>query len=196
MATVKLTTGIREDISKKVIRHRFLEEHQALIKQGAALAELIYNDVFKKKERELMESLPEGWLPTDNDISFQSSSGYNRLYFNGKFYVEGLPNPALEEFRRFPKCRMSGAAKVYEAGEAIDKKIEELLDARKDFEERYAKTKRQVMASLNSVTTLGKLKSVWPEIAPFCPDEEPGQALAIPTEQLNALLKLPAKEAA
>lgn len=197
MATVKLTTSIREQIMWKVLRHRFQEEFDQVVAEGAAVADLIYNDVFKKKERDLMDSLPEGWLPTDDDIAVQAACGYQRIYFNGKFHLEGFKKPTLEQFRRFPKCRLSGAAKVYEAGDKIGERLGKLIESRTDLEQRVSLAKRQVMASLNSVTTLGKLKSEWPEIAPFCPEvEEVGTALAIPTDRLNELLKLPAKEAA
>lgn len=197
MATVKLTTGLREQITRKVLHHRFQEEYEKLIAKGAKVADKVYNDVFSKKERDLMATLPEGWLPTDDDISIQTNEGYRRLNFNGSFYLEGFQRSNTVEMRRFPKSRMSGAAKVYDAGDKLGEEINKLEEAKKDLEARIANTKRQVQAALNSVTTLGKLKTEWPEIAPFCPELEAGSNLpAIPTNKLNELLNLPAEEAA
>lgn len=86
MAAVRLTNYIRTEISNALLKHKFQEPVEKLLKKKAAFALKVYNDVFSEKDRKLMDNLPEGWMRQDKDIAVQFgavSPLYARLRFKG-----------------------------------------------------------------------------------------------------------------
>ncbi len=202
MASTRLTTSIREHIAKLALSHRFADELMALVADRAAFAEAVYRDIYKQTEREKMAALPEGWLPTVNHIDVQFGEGcrYLTLWFNGSFYGDlwWISTPVEVIFKAIPFKHQHGCVKVYEPTHKLSVRFEE-LDARLTvLRDKHGAAKRQIEAALGSVTTVGKLLELWPEIAPFTKDFNgiPSPLPAIPTSDLNALLDLPVAEAA
>lgn len=199
MASVKLTNAHRDEILKRVLAHAFKAEAEKIRDDFAALAGAVYDDVFSAAERKQMEALPQGWLPTDDDISVRLGSDYRYLKFNGRnARVDDLVPcvPAKETLRRFPASKISSCCKVYEASHPLTVRFRELENARDDLLLRVSDATAKTRAALNRATTLARLVEGWPEIEPFTtfiPTDRPALP-AIQTDVLNGLLDLPVAE--
>lgn len=205
--SLRLTNDIREQISLAVLRHRFSAEVGALMQQRAALADDIYNDVYRKADRDKMEALPEGWLPTVLHASVQfgeNGRSYQQIDFAGSFsgtLYKLRPDPAKKvdaTARRVPSKHQYGCWKVYEASHKLAIRYDRVAAAVSDLGERIRVREKQIEQALNSVTTAAALVKAWPEVAPFVmaiiPEER--KAVALPVAALNEALKLPVKKAA
>lgn len=60
---MKLTKQLKEKIAEAILDHRFKADQQKLKAERGALAVAIYNEKYSKADRDLMATLPEGWLP-------------------------------------------------------------------------------------------------------------------------------------
>ncbi|WP_398471525.1 Nmad5 family putative nucleotide modification protein [Tardiphaga sp.] len=205
--SLRLTNDIREQISIAVLRHRFSAEVGALMQQRAAFADDIYNDVYRKADREKIDALPDGWLPKSVSVSAQfgeTGRGYHQIEFTGRF--SGMLNKLKPEgqkslndmARRVLVKHQHSCWKVYEASHKLAIRHDKLRDAVSDLESRVRVCEKQVEQALNSVTTAAALVKAWPEVAPFVaaiiPEER--KAVALPVAALNEALKLPVKKAA
>lgn len=196
MPSVKLTAGIRNQILRAVLKHRFREELDKLVEDAAYLAALVYADVYPKRDREMMAALPSGWLPTVNAIKVQFGdsnlrSNFVSLNFNGSSQIIGdlcavvgliEQTPMLVPSKDVRRC-----AKVY----PLDHKFHANWDS---LEARKTTLLEQVKEV--SHATLGALTTNWPEIEPFATRflERGAPVPALPTTQLNDMLKLPVPE--
>jgi hypothetical protein len=198
--STRLTTHLRERITNAVLTHRFNEAVEALISDRAAFAEEVYNDVYRKTDREKMAALPEGWLPTEGQINVQFGDhrGYESLDYRGHLYGPlnkarkpgGKADPVI---RRALNKHYRHCAKVYDADHRLSKKYEDLQARQKELCRQYDEAKRQVEAAVNSASTINRLVEMWPEVEPFARsfDASPLKVPSIPTDQLNKLLDLP-----
>lgn len=202
MAT-RLTTWIREQITKDVVRHRFADAALELVKDRAALAVDVYNDVYSEAERKKMAALPSGWLGEDRDITVQfgDGRGYEKLSFSGAVYgeVSTVLKDSIEPVDLLVQHRHErGCAKVYELTHPFALRRDDLRARDKDMSEAIRTARRQVEAAVQKATTLNRLIELWPEIEPFASkyEDKPKHLPALPTSELNALLDLPVSEAA
>ncbi len=201
MQNPKLTKAHREEILKRTLSHAFGARALALAKAFAALAEDVYNDVFSEKDRKLMQSLPESWLPTDNDISVEFGVGFRSLYFNGRnAHISGLSDDVYAEienkYKRFPYQRRQGCLKAYAADHDLSVKAEELSNQVKALKVEVEAASNITRVALDRATTLRNLISGWPEIEPFTtfiPRDRPSLP-AIQTDALNSILGLPVED--
>jgi hypothetical protein len=204
---LRLTSNLREQISLAVLRHRFSAEVGELMAERAALADDIYNDVYRKADRDRIDSLPDGWLPKSVCATAQfgeSRSSYQQINFSGS--MSGMlhklrpePHKTLNEAsRRVPSKHQYGCWKVYEATHKLAIRHDKLRDAVSDLESRVRVCEKQIEQALNSVSTATALVKAWPEVAPFVSAIVPveRQAVALPVATLNDMLKLPVKKAA
>lgn len=203
---MRLTGELRERIAKDVLQHRFAAEIEKIVQAKAALADDVYNDVYKKADREKMAALPNGWLPevTACDAKFgDKGSSYERLQFTGG--VHGILSkhrvtrePADSLYRRCLAKHKSGCWKVYEDSHRLSLRYTEITAQTRALSEQIQTARQTIETMLGSVTTLAALLKAWPEVAPFVATLKPVEAKlpAIPVQSLNAMFKLPVKEAA
>lgn len=176
-----LNNSKREIILSRLLKHRFEKEDAAMEAKRAALAVRIYDDAFPKKQRDLMATLPDGWLPTVDTISFVAAGDWKRLR---------LPNE-----RRIPLSRKNAAAKAYDADHPIAEAVADLEAKDAELRARRDECRFNVRAMLASANTVAALVKTWPEVAPFVTIAE-GMRAALPAvnlSDLNASLALPAK---
>lgn len=202
----RLTHDIRENIATAALRHRFIKEIEALAADRAALASDVYNDVYRKADREKIEALPAGWLPTVRYAAAkfgEAGCAYTQLQFDGSFYgkIQSLRirnGTADRQDRRCLYKHQNGCWKVYEANHKLAVRHGTLSDREASLLASIRTAERQIEASLNSVSTVGALVKAWPEIEPFvkslCPVTS--RLPTLPTASLNEMLKLPVSEAA
>lgn len=183
MASIKLTNAHREEILQKLLEHRFGEESKKLNAEIEEIASDAYEKIFGNKMIRQMYELPEGWLPETSAIRITVNGSYKYLRFN-------VPNDDTQ--KRIPASKNGGVLYQFEKDDKITKRIEEYELKHSNYIENYREVKAQVRALLASVTTLGKLHAVWPEVQEFTKDI-PGYVYALPvvqTEKLNTMLGL------
>lgn len=199
--STRLTNTLRERITASVLTHRFQEPVEALIADRAAFAEEVYNDVYRKADREKMAALPAGWLVDDVDfgIQFGDGRGFETVNFSGSFYgdVYRARKPRKDDDKRVTRRLLnkhrSGCVKVYDAAHRLSQKCAVLKERRDELDRQYRDAKRQVEAALASASTINRLVEMWPEVEPFARsfDALPLKVPAVPTDKLNELLDLP-----
>lgn len=199
----KLTTYIRENLAKDLLKHRFGDAAASLVADRAAFALKVYNDLYSEAERKKMAALPDGWLGKDSDITVQfgDGSGYGKLEFSGSVYGDVhavLKTPVDTVYRLVIHQHLRGCAKAYERNHEFAAEYDALRERQKDLSTQISQARRQTEAALTKATTLKRLVDIWPEIEPFVEKyvDKPKPLPALPTNELNALLDLPVSEAA
>lgn len=176
---MRLNKGIRQEICERAVAHGFKSEEKKLQAQTLKLSMEVYNHVYPKKVRDLMDQLPDGML--DTMTTFRVRAG--GLTFCGDFDGKALPIGARDKY---------GWPNIESA--PLCKKIKDNLVAWRALRSGRAKITDEVMATLDSVTTLKRLREIWPEAEPFLPTQKDrGVALSIPISELNKKLGLPAR---
>lgn len=203
----KLTMMIREGLAKEALRHRFSDEVEAYVAERVAFAAEVYNDLYRKSEREKIDALPAGWLPEVNCISAQfgeAGSAYETVLFSGGVYGtfskfrKKSNERQVEITKRVLSKHTRNAVKVYPNDHRLSVRYRAIKASGKDLGERIDAAQRQIEAALHSVTTLPALLKAWPEIEPFTARyfSLPTKLPAIPVSKLNEIFKLPVKTAA
>jgi hypothetical protein len=204
----RLTNDNRERIAFAVLKHRFAAEVAELVRDRAAFADDVYNDIYRKADRDRIDALPEGWLPTTTGITAkfgEHSAGYETIQFDGS-----LRSGTLSRFHTKPKSRtlgiwrrivtkhQHGCSKVYDPGHKLAKRQDELRVRQVTLEQIVLESQKQIEAALNSVTTASALVKAWPEMEPFVKPYMTAtpNLPSIPASKLNEIFKLPVSEAA
>lgn len=203
MATTKLTNWMREAIVKAVVQHRFAEPATDIVKRRAALAAKVYDDLYSAADQKKMAALPRGWLPEDSDLHVRFGVGsHDHLSFNGATYgsvSQVLPNALETVKRRVLADHVRGCVKTYDGAHPMTVEYDAINADQKALAAEIDAAKKQATAAVASASTTKRLTDLWPEIAPFVAkyeDASPPALPALPTDQLNALFKLPVAEAA
>jgi len=202
--SAKLTNYMRERIAEALVQHRFNEPALAIIARRAALASKVYNDLYSPADQKKMAALPNGWLPEDDDISVQFGSGsnYTNIDFSGAVYgaiARVLKEPLDRTTRRVASSHVSGCARSYEPTHPFVAEYEALKADTAALVTEIETAERQAKSAIASASTVKRLIEMWPDIEPFAKDyqDETKPSLpALPTDQLNALFKLPVSEPA
>jgi hypothetical protein len=204
MPSVRLTKEIREEITAAMLCHRFGRELSKIVKERAAFAQAVYDDLYKAADRKRISDLPEDWLPSSSTIKFRAGTDYMELPFNGHFY--GPLNASLPEadraaesgFKPFASKHARTCVAAYDANHKLAIRFAALQSKFKDVTDRHSAAESQIKVALNKASTTARLIELWPEAAPFCKAYEAAAPSlpSIPTGALNAMLDLPVSEAA
>ncbi len=195
---MKLTNTIREQISSRLIKHKFGALAEQLKQDTAALAEKVYNFLYTE-ELEKINSLEDGWLPVKDDVKVAVGSEVHRLDFNGTTFIHGalysLAKRPNGEYRRF-LCRDRSNPQRLKATDPLAKRIHQLERRRDKLVEEIEQAKSVAWQVLQSSSTANALVKKWPEIKPFLPEAPTAALPTLPTQHLNKMFELPVKEEA
>lgn len=197
--STRLTNHMRETIVNRVIQDRFEADHKALERDRAELALACYNEHYPQTVRDRMAALPDGWLPTDNDIVVKFGTedrGYTRLCFNGYSHNHRLVHEMPEEIvKRFTETdAQKGCLMSLAQDHGLTVEFLKQRDEQEELDEATRKARSGVKSILNSSTTVKKLLEIWPEVLPYLGDLAPAPPPKVPAvkvEELNAQLRLP-----
>lgn len=210
MTAARLTRNIREALMKKLITRAFQERAQAMVERQCDFAHRVYQDALKP-HLDRIAAIPEGWLPTDDDIKVSFGSDYTQLDFgNGLSYsIHHALRSAGAKPRQtkagnrlelpFPSKFRGQCAKVYDHAHPLTEEFNNLTVEQEQLVADIEKAQRVTKATLESVTTVKKLIDVWPEVEEFAKHyldngERKAVLPAIPRADLNAQLGLPPAE--
>ena len=221
--SVRLNKSIASEIGRKIISHRFSADYIDLFQQENQLFWAAYEDRYSPEDITMMNALPEGWLPTTNQLSvkvggmqyrlkrftkeeknrsiFIRSRHFDALDFSGfRVDVSKFSTHRKSRIRDCDKGRDTQFSQSTHFGIAIDRLFQ--LKEQKDEEVRQAML--QISSKINPRSTSGALKKLWPEISTFVDDcvghlvardvaAKAGSKQALQLVDLNKTLHLPPK---
>lgn len=196
----KLNKTIKNQIQEALIKHTFNKKLVKIADKKAKFALKVYNDVYPKKHREIMETCPEGWLKKQDSMAVSFCNSFTHLYFNGSESHYNCHNRVLKgRDRVFFLVPGSGynAKKAYDGEHKLSVEHAKLMLEEDELHKELHEASGKAEAVIGSVTTIKKLISVWPEIEEFIPESSKREATnlpAFPIEDLNKSFGLKAKE--
>lgn len=183
---MNLTNDIRRAITDKIILHRFDADVKAAEAKIHRASLVVYNAVYSKKERDLMGQLPASFFQHSHTLKIKFPPADHHFGWRELSVVTAQALPVskghahgwvVEGMEDHPAVRTLSAAYHEQS------KLNQDMQA----------AKLEIAAVVSSVNTRKRLLEVWPESAPFLPEELPKQQLALLPATLNARLKLPVK---
>lgn len=182
--TIRLTNDLRAAITAAAITNAFDKKKSLLEKVESELAIEAYKVVFSKNELDAVTKLPKNWVRYDECLRFNVAG--QSITLNTR---PGLAVPYSVAGARGYGCHILG---VIESGELCDR-IQKHAADKETYKAIRSSTQKKLEAMLNKITTLKKLREVWPEGVEFYQKyEEPKQAAlpAIRMDEINVALGL------
>ena len=206
MASVRLTVAMRENICRRLLRHRYSARVLDLIERQKVFAADVLADLWTPEERQLLDSLPAGWVPKVTHLGVKlggQDSSYVSINLDGSYAItSGLsfvrPEGHSYEHQsvRVPYNANNACIRRYDPNHPLAQRYELLSQERSRLSEEIARTKKIVEAQLEEYSTVQSLLKNWPEVEPFLGKylTPPVRLPALPNQHLNELLDLPVKD--
>jgi hypothetical protein len=217
----RLTNDHRDRICKAMLQHKYIKSsdaYKSIRADVASLATAVYNSVLDKKKRELITSLPKGWVEEREHIKVRIGHfhRYQNLHFNGDFVcLNGTYSfwtdlgmydrrSRVEEIKRPIPYSLSNVFVQLDNTDDLAVRLEDTVNKLTKVNSEVSAVSASLKATLKTITTTKRLIEVWPESKPFV-DAIFGQpsavkvestALVLPINDLNAKLGLPVPEVA
>lgn len=176
----RLTNDMRSMIAKSAVKAAFAERDAAFAAAEADLAREAYEATFPAEVRALVAEVPGNWFRKDPCLNFNVGGLRIQLQTEGA----GYPVPYCSASGRGYGCHaeigtiMPGDLCERIRSHAVDKEA---------ASERKKQAKRDLDALLASISTVSKLKSVWPEGEPFYARFMDAAAPSLPAIQFAAV---------
>lgn len=177
MATAKLTGQIRKDIIHNLVTKRFDEERKALKAEENKLALISWELAFTPAHFKLLRQCPAIWFSETRTIK-------------GRYGYEHI-NLCTEEPVPLPENKQYSALIALDDNHDHTIKVRDWKRRWDEFFARRDKAQRMAKATLESVTTVGRLVEVWPEVKPFVPEVAKAGLPMVPVKALNEAFSLP-----
>lgn len=204
MGSTRINAVIRDTVIEAMLQTKFALDKAELerledIKDGKdeELQTLAYEACYSKKERDLMASLPTGWV---------GEASYGQVMIDGKVtqinfgYNRPVPHASAQDVHG-----TKPVSAVLDEGHPYLLKREERRVAaeahdqfNRDYRERRNSLKVRIRAIIESVTTIKRLIEIWPEVVDFLPEEVSDPVSGVPAvliADLNADLGITKKAA-
>lgn len=175
---MRLNSSHRDILLQRLLDYRFQEEGDKIERRKKRFAIKVFNRIFKPADRRRMNKLPDGWLPTTNDFRVQFGSDYTTLW--------------MGEEKRLPYSANHSCLENYPADHPLSVEYENLRRQQIAHRDAITEARTHVRATLRSITTLKRLRELWPETKQFTKDlPSPDRNFpVVPRETLNAELGL------
>ena len=201
---MRINKQIVDRLVHAILDDRFAEEEAVFFDNRAALADKVYEDVFSEKDRELMESLPEGWLPTSASLFVSFGGQRTELKFNGAPIPEDHLVHGSGRFvrrdtvsRRVPSNKshrsFSSTVKLYPHESKLGEEWAEMAASQREFHERVKKADGMIRSVIGGCRTSATMIKAWPEVEPYLTalgTREPVLLPSVRVEELNEMLLL------
>lgn len=181
---MRLNNALRSSIKSTLLSEAFDARQTALDEAEHELAAEVHAGLYTTKIRELIKQLPGDFLPTVNEM-------FVRIEGEGEVRVElKSPLPVSEADSKYRKIHH-----VYPANHPFSRRYGKWAEAKNQFRRERKEAQSGADAILNSVSTIKKLREVWPEVSPIIDivlNRGPAAMSlpAAPTKELNKLLNL------
>ncbi|OYW51807.1 MAG: hypothetical protein B7Z29_21190 [Hyphomicrobium sp. 12-62-95] len=187
----RLTNDIRGAIHKAAVTAAFAEREAAMKAAEAALAVEAYEATFSEDVLALVAKVPANWFRKDRCLNF--NVGGLRIRLNTSDY--GLPVPYQSAGGRGYGCHEEIGTVM--PGDLCDR-IQAHAKAKEALRDQYKRAEKDLEMLLLSISTVNKLKEVWPEGEPFYSrflDTRAPSLPAIRFAEVNKVLGLEPKSA-
>lgn len=188
---MKLTNWHRDAIVREAVEKSFAQRFADRAQAEDVLAREAYGFVIPPHEQRLAAKLPENWLRRDACLRFNVEGQRIELdVLGGGLLVPYLPKGKEGGSPYGYNCNTLGAIP---AGDLCDRIQAHALAGEKLKADRKA-ANSAVKAMVYSVTTIGKLREIWPEGEPFygsIQSNAPTTLPAIQAAKVNSMLGLP-----
>lgn len=180
MASVRLTEYMRDAIKDALLERAFGERDKALEAGKKKLADDIYKHLYPAPLLRKMKTLPNGFLPKDDDQRVKFAGDFTRVCWGDQ---------------RIVASEYKGNAQVFDANHPFTDRYRDLkaVESKLEGEKREARAKAD--AALKNATTVGKLIAIWPEVKPFVEKyvrkATPAPLPVVQTAVLNKTFDLP-----
>lgn len=178
MASVRITNDIKTCVVHDLLVRAFGDRDAALEAKKLRLADLVYWSIYDKKEIEALKKVAEEFLNTDKG---------HLVKFGGEFRRVNWGEDRIVSNGRRGTLILGGDHPLTDLHREIKAEDEKLKDSK------HA-ARLEARAKLDSVTTLGRLIEVWPEIRPFVErylEPKKKQLPVLRNEELNKTFNLP-----
>lgn len=201
----RITNAIKDALVTALLSRAFKTKCEAVMSRWDNWSEEVYKDVLGK-DLDKINSLPEGWLRTDTDMSVKLGNDVIKVYFGGgphwslpsAFKSAGISS-RKSIAKRLPNKMINAVTKIYDVDHPIAAAHETIRRDEVDLSKEIEDAARTTKAVIDSVSTVKRLIAVWPEVDEFArPYLEDGERKAllpdIPRAALNKALNLPPEE--
>lgn len=152
----KMSHATREKIVEQVVVHTFRGRRKALQNLQYALADMIYNEAYSKKERDLIDSLSDAYVQSIDllEIFYETDSGSK----------SALHVTAAGKGKRMPRGHNSKIRLMFDKETKCHKYILEYVRASSQLTKDEYALRKEAKAIVNSCSTDRRLIEVWPEV--------------------------------
>lgn len=205
MSTIRINADLRDGIITNAITQRFAADRLQIAEQDEKLRQLTkdrdqagYEAAFSEVDRKRLSAAPDGWFPKDTKVKVAVEETNEVIEI---IFAEAQRVPYEVHDKRHgthiasiikPDHPYMDARNAVRDAKAIKEAME------KDLTERERALRAKVKAVIESVTTVGRLVEVWPEVQDFLPEVMAGPKGNLPAtliSDLNAELGLTQKAA-
>jgi hypothetical protein len=202
---------MREDICIGVLKHRFSNDVADLENELSVFVDEMYETLFTQRELDIIDTMKAAsnkkWFHKYSSFDMKFGSDYAKLTFGGNMrlflgcWVDDITGSVIP-YAKFREDRILpydlGCAHEWPATSREATHYSELKTRAEDLIDAIQSARNEVLSILASVTTVGKLLSIWPEIKPFVEQLDtvviPKNLPAAKRVQVNNLVHLPVKE--
>lgn len=184
--SVRLTNDLREIIANRAVKHAFDPKFKAWKDEEDKLAREAYGAIFPAAELAAIAKIPSNWVRHDNCLRFNVGGLRIALRVQG----DGLAVPyRIGQYSGYG-CHELG---VIQPGDLCDR-IRKHVSAVEAEKSAMHRANAQLKAMLAKISTLKKLREIWPEGQQFYAQYEEVKASlpAIRVDEINAALGLSA----
>lgn len=205
MSTIRINAELRDGIIANALLQRFAADRLQIAEQDEKVRLLTkerdqagYEAAFSEVDRKRLSAAPQGWFPksTSVKVAVEDTNEVLEIKFAEPQRVpyevhDNRHSTHIASIIKPDHPYMAARNAVRDA-----KAIKEAMD--KDLQERERALRAKVKAVVESVTTVGRLVEVWPEVQDFLPEVMAGPKGNLPAtliSDLNAELGLTQKAA-
>ncbi len=183
----RLTKYEREAIAAKAVAHAFDPKKVAIETTEDALGREAYAVVIPASESAAAAKMPTNWFRLDKCLRFNVGGQSISLSLSG----EGLPVPYQAKGEEYGSYHCGRLGTIL-PGDLCDR-IQAHAQAKEDYRNQRGAAYRSVFALVASVTTIKRLREIWPEGEAFFKgydESAPSNLPAVRTDEVNAMLGL------
>jgi hypothetical protein len=194
MSTIRINAELRDGIIANALTQRFAADRLLIAEQDEKLRLLTkerdqagYEAAFSELDRKRLQAAPDGWFPKASSVKVAVEDTNEVLEI--KFAdAQRVPYEVHNSRHGTHIASIIRPDHPYMAARNAVRDAKAVLDAmNKDVEERERALRAKVKAVIESVTTIGRLVEVWPEVQDFLPEVMAGPKGNLPATLISDL---------
>lgn len=194
MKNFKLTNSTRDTIVSHLMEGKFDTQSDTILKRRIALADKVYQRMYKPAIRAKMLELPSGWLPELDQICCNLGKQRAKLQFDGhpknlKFGAAWLQEvDSNTDRRRFLAEDQHNREFTISEPDPLVQEYWAIKQLTGNLSDDYTRLRNEVKGIIYGSTTSTGLVERWPEVAPFLENLIPVAIIGnLPAVKLDAI---------